>query len=415
MARSARDEPIGMKFAKTSQSCIDAIRNGVRWLLMLGVIFAQSLVFAADVPAVGTLSSAIKESAQLITVVEPHLSSPEVQTRVQYRGWQADAVLDHLLGSDWRKPGADVEFRALDGYISRIPVERFSQYRAYLVFERVGHKDFSVDNLAQNQKQVPLGPYYLIWDNSADPALIAEGGTFWPYQVNVIQLSMARQQAMLPPGMPAGNWSKAAALTHKYCLSCHQVNSFGGLKWPGNLAEQARKKSLAEFTRWTSNPSAVKPGTNMPGLPLALSDIQRTEIAREIYNYLSAVPLAPQAPATQSKLLMRTQSSWDGIPLNFKAGPGEVSAMLVEIAPHGQTGWHQHPVANFAYVLEGEIEVSLKDGRINRVKAGEALAEVVQVMHNGRNPSPTQVAKLVVFYVGGIGLPVTIPEAAPKN
>jgi quercetin dioxygenase-like cupin family protein len=125
-------------------------------------------------------------------------------------------------------------------------------------------------------------------------------------------------------------------------------------------------------------------------------------------------PVAAAVPV-QSKILMRTQTSWDGKPLVFKEGPGEVSALYVEIAPGAQTGWHQHPVPNFAYMLEGELEISLKDGRINRVKAGDALAEVVQVLHNGRNPSAAQAAKLVVFYMGGIGIPLTTPEVAPAN
>ena len=124
---------------------------------------------------------------------------------------------------------------------------------------------------------------------------------------------------------------------------------------------------------------------------------------------------APVVAQVQSKILMRTQTSWDGKLLVFKEGAGEVSALHVEIAPGAQTGWHQHPVPNFAYVLEGELEISLKDGRTNRVKAGDALAEVVQVLHNGRNPSATQPAKLVVFYIGGVGLPLSTPEAAPAQ
>ena len=125
----------------------------------------------------------------------------------------------------------------------------------------------------------------------------------------------------------------------------------------------------------------------------------------------STTPIAP----VQSKILMRTQNSWDGKALQFKEGAGEVSAVYIEIAPGAQTGWHQHPVPNFAYLLEGELEVSLKDGRTNHVHAGEALAEVVNVLHNGRNPSATQAAKLVVFYMGALGIPLTIPEARSGN
>lgn len=48
-------------------------------------------------------------------------------------------VLEQWLGSVWRSPEVELEFRARDGYVSHIPAERFRKYRAYLVFERHGH------------------------------------------------------------------------------------------------------------------------------------------------------------------------------------------------------------------------------------------------------------------------------------
>ena len=85
--------------------------------------------------------------------------------------------------------------------------------------------------------------------------------------------------------------------------------------------------------------------------------------------------------------------------------------MVIEIAPGGETGWHLHPVPSFGMVLEGEIEVQLKNGAIKRLKSGEALAEVVDVSHNGRNVGPVP-AKLVVFYVGSVGQQLSVKENA---
>jgi quercetin dioxygenase-like cupin family protein len=59
--------------------------------------------------------------------------------------------------------------------------------------------------------------------------------------------------------------------------------------------------------------------------------------------------------------------------------------MVIEIAPGAETGWHSHSIPSFAFILEGELEVRLKNGSVNRLKAGEALAEVVNTLHNGRN------------------------------
>lgn len=104
--------------------------------------------------------------------------------------------------------------------------------------------------------------------------------------------------------------------------------------------------------------------------------------------------------------LLKASTSWDGQPLAYPKGPAEVSAMLVELAPGAETGWHLHPVPSFAMLLEGELEIALKDGRKKRLGAGEAVAEVVGAWHNGRNPGSTPL-KLVVFYAGVEGTSLT--------
>lgn len=109
-----------------------------------------------------------------------------------------------------------------------------------------------------------------------------------------------------------------------------------------------------------------------------------------------------QTKAVKVTTVLKTQTSWDGQPLQYPAGQAEVTGMLIEIAPGGETGWHLHPVPSFGMVLEGELEVTLKDGRKNSLKTGDALAEVVNTAHNGRNVG-TKPVKLVVFYAGSKG------------
>jgi len=83
-------------------------------------------------------------------------------------------------------------------------------------------------------------------------------------------------------------------------------------------------------------------------------------------------------------------------------GQAEVTGMLVEIAVGAQTGWHLHPVPSFAVVVEGELEVHLKNGMVKKLKAGDGLAEVVNTLHNGHNVGTVPV-KLFVFYTGVVG------------
>lgn len=250
---------------------------------------------ALTLPNPQQLQSLLRTTPQTVRVIEPHLSTAGSEVIRSYSGWPAARVLDELLGSSWRTAGVDVEFRALDGYVARIPSERFQMHQAHITFAHVGHSEFTVDNLQQNEKKVPLGPYYLVWENIGQPELIAEGGAYWPYQVQQIQVSQARKDAMLPQGLPP-DLVPVAAQAQKHCLSCHQVNGYGGDKWPGNLAQQARSYTQADFVRWVTEPSNVKPGTAMPGLPMAMPIDARRELAHKLYNYLTQVTVAASKP-----------------------------------------------------------------------------------------------------------------------
>lgn len=115
------------------------------------------------------------------------------------------------------------------------------------------------------------------------------------------------------------------------------------------------------------------------------------------------------SPGVRVFQLMKTGSSWNHQPIFYPRGRAEITAMRVEIAPGAATGWHAHAVPSFAVILEGELEVFLRNGQSRRLKAGDVLAEVVDTFHNGRNVGNTPV-KLVVFYAGAEGLPNTIKQ-----
>ncbi|HEX4939978.1 MAG TPA: cupin domain-containing protein [Candidatus Kapabacteria bacterium] len=116
-----------------------------------------------------------------------------------------------------------------------------------------------------------------------------------------------------------------------------------------------------------------------------------------------------QSSSVKVSTVLKAETSWDGKPIEYPAGKAEVTGMVIEIVPGGETGWHLHPVPSFGMVLEGELEVQLKNGAVRRLKPGEALAEVVNTLHNGRNVGTVPV-KLVVFYVGSVGQPLSVKE-----
>src|SRR5690606_38970998 len=98
-----------------------------------------------------------------------------------------------------------------------------------------------------------------------------------------------------------------------------------------------------------------------------------------------------ETSAVNVSTILKTQTTWDGKPIAYPAGTAEVTGMMIEIAVGGETGWHTHPVPSFAVVVEGELEVHLMSGKVKKLRAGDALAEVVDTAHNGRNAGSTPV------------------------
>ena len=120
------------------------------------------------------------------------------------------------------------------------------------------------------------------------------------------------------------------------------------------------------------------------------------------------------SPAVKVTPLLKMRTSWDGKPIVFPAGQAEVTALIVEIAADAQTGWHEHPVPSFAYVLEGSLEVKRKTGEIAVLHAGDVLPEVVNTFHNGRSLEGKPV-RLMVIYAGAVGTPLTIAHPEYKQ
>ncbi|NBQ56025.1 MAG: cupin domain-containing protein, partial [Verrucomicrobia bacterium] len=79
----------------------------------------------------------------------------------------------------------------------------------------------------------------------------------------------------------------------------------------------------------------------------------------------------------QSQENLSTTKTWDGAPIHYPSGTAKVTGAIHTIPPGVETGWHLHPVPCFAFVLEGELVVELKDGRTKNLKAGDTLAEVI--------------------------------------
>ena len=112
--------------------------------------------------------------------------------------------------------------------------------------------------------------------------------------------------------------------------------------------------------------------------------------------------------------LLRTSTTAFGQPISYpQIAQPEVTSVLVEIPPGAETGWHRHPVPCYAYILSGSLSVEIEDGTTHVLSAGQALAETVNTLHNGKNLG-TEPVKLVMFATGEKGSPFTVRAEKPK-
>jgi quercetin dioxygenase-like cupin family protein len=111
----------------------------------------------------------------------------------------------------------------------------------------------------------------------------------------------------------------------------------------------------------------------------------------------------------ESKTLLQTDRAWDG--QVYRAYPdGQPQLSLLEITLPAKTvmAWHRHPMPNVAYVLSGELRVETKDGQSAQFHQGQTISETVATAHRG--VTGEQPVKLLVFYAGATGLPLSQAE-----
>jgi quercetin dioxygenase-like cupin family protein len=143
-----------------------------------------------------------------------------------------------------------------------------------------------------------------------------------------------------------------------------------------------------------------------------MKDIRRTYFPLFIaFVFICGVTTAAYGddyPGAKVTVVKKAATTADGRKMEYpKTGNPEVTALLVELPPGGETGWHLHPVPVYAYILSGTLTAEMENGEKHDYEEGEAIFEAVNMPHNGRNPGKTPV-RLIVFYTGEEGKPVTV-------
>ncbi len=86
----------------------------------------------------------------------------------------------------------------------------------------------------------------------------------------------------------------------------------------------------------------------------------------------------------------------------------EMLVVRLKAPPGWVTANHLHPGALYVFVLSGELTMILEDGETATMKAGEFVAEPMNVAMIGKNPSATKAVDALVFQVADIGKPLMV-------
>ena len=260
----------------------------LRYVTIFLVLFGARVYAEPLSLSVTEISRDLAAEAVDIKVIELHESDAEITNTVTYTGIPLVTLLQYLYPKAWKDFDDEIYFYALDGYLSIVDAQKAREGEAYMVFARADGQPFTVDVKSQQQTDVPLAPFYLVWDNLKDSDLLQSNSYAWPYQVFRMELvSDARLQSLLPADATLAVKAGFEAYNDN-CLSCHNINGFGGRKFGMDMRQSIKGRSRSELYDWIDNPEGINKFTAMPPLDPGLKGEGRTRVINQIIDYLQA-------------------------------------------------------------------------------------------------------------------------------
>lgn len=83
--------------------------------------------------------------------------------------------------------------------------------------------------------------------------------------------------------------------------------------------------------------------------------------------------------------ILKTTTTVTGQKLAYPLKNPEVTALIAEIPPGREVGWHKHPNIRYVYVVEGVLTIEMENGMRRDYPAGSVFVEAVETRHHGMN------------------------------
>lgn len=217
--------------------------------------------------------------------VEREISTYNLDTkRIEtFYGFSMDNII-HSFWSDIKEANNFVEIECHDGYTAYIEAKKFRSDRSYISYKAKGKRKFvTIDGY--QKKIVDLGTFYLIWKESYKNGEATRRRHHWPWAIKSIKIINELPNRIKPMKNASvdTNWGYLNFV--KQCLTCHQLNGFGGQIGPDLLAiESLKKKDDKWLMKYISDPKSINKDSKMPRFPKYI-DIRDVRI-RNIVLYL---------------------------------------------------------------------------------------------------------------------------------
>lgn len=127
--------------------------------------------------------------------------------------------------------------------------------------------------------------------------------------------------------------------------------------------------------------------------------------------------LAPSPAPTYQNLLTPVLIATEtilGQPIAYPSGAPLITSAIVTIPPGGETGWHEHSIPLYAYILEGELTVDYGAEGTRVYRAGEGVMEAIDWPHNGTSTGTVPV-RILAVYIGAESMPTAEAVPAPAR
>jgi quercetin dioxygenase-like cupin family protein len=116
--------------------------------------------------------------------------------------------------------------------------------------------------------------------------------------------------------------------------------------------------------------------------------------------FVLGVPTATRAQQVSTLLTKRLPD----------AAGKQIEVITVRYAPGAVDAIHRHNAHAVVYVLDGELEMQVRGGPLQRLGPGQVFYESPEDVHTvSRNASKTRPAKFVVLFIKNEGAPILTP------